>query len=240
MKTFLRLAFWTIWFFILPTLLAGALVWVLTPAEGAVPTGLFGHLQTIVGDQRVPAAIVFFTLFVSVLWSQRYVLPLAGLAIGGRQDVPLAARKHLESAFALLDEAGRIQRRHHKAIDKKLSEEDLKALNSVLDELRERINEEKFDVEAFEEALQQAQDAVDTWLGPWRKGEVREYGESIAIAIVVALLLRSFVIEAFKIPSRSMVPTLEVGDHIFVNKFSYGPLIPFTSKRLFENLPPKR
>ena len=48
------------------------------------------------------------------------------------------------------------------------------------------------------------------------------------------LALRAFVIEAFKIPSSSMYPTLEIGDHIFVNKFIYGVRIPWTTTKLFE------
>ena len=58
---------------------------------------------------------------------------------------------------------------------------------------------------------------------PWQKGEFREYVESIAVAVGVALLLRTFVVEAFKIPSGSMLPTLQIQDHIFVNKLAYGP-----------------
>ena len=54
-----------------------------------------------------------------------------------------------------------------------------------------------------------------------KKGVVREYVEAIFVAVGVALILRAFVIEAFKIPSPSMVPTLRIGDHIFVNKFIY-------------------
>jgi signal peptidase I len=56
----------------------------------------------------------------------------------------------------------------------------------------------------------------------------------------VALLLRSFVVEAFKIPSGSMLPTLQIQDHIFVNKLSYGPVIPILGTRVLANLPPKR
>jgi len=49
----------------------------------------------------------------------------------------------------------------------------------------------------------------------------REYGEAILIAVVLALFIRTFVVQAFKIPSGSMIPTLLIGDHILVNKFIY-------------------
>ena len=61
------------------------------------------------------------------------------------------------------------------------------------------------------------------------KSSVREYAEALLTAVLVALFLRAFVVEAFKIPSKSMVPTLMVGDHIFVNKFIYGIRLPFTN-----------
>ena len=80
----------------------------------------------------------------------------------------------------------------------------------------------------FLDALARADGEVDVRLGRWRKSEVREYVEAILMAVAVAFALRAFVIEAFKIPSGSMIPTLMVGDHIFVNKFSYGPAIPYT------------
>jgi len=55
-----------------------------------------------------------------------------------------------------------------------------------------------------------------------KKGVVREYIEAILIALAIALFIRSFVVQAFKIPSGSMLPTLLIGDHLLVNKFSYG------------------
>jgi signal peptidase I len=54
-----------------------------------------------------------------------------------------------------------------------------------------------------------------------RKSVLREYTEAILVAVLLALLIRTFVVQAFKIPSGSMIPTLLVGDHILVNKFIY-------------------
>jgi signal peptidase I len=64
------------------------------------------------------------------------------------------------------------------------------------------------------------------------KSTMMEYVEAIVWALVLTLVLRAFVIQAFRIPSESMVPTLLVGDFLFVNKFEYGPKIPFTHVRL--------
>ncbi|UCD84410.1 MAG: signal peptidase I [Deltaproteobacteria bacterium] len=72
------------------------------------------------------------------------------------------------------------------------------------------------------------------------KSRFREYAESIIAAVILALLIRSFVIQAFKIPSGSMLPTLLVGDHILVNKFIYGTKIPFTDKKVFSLRSPHR
>lgn len=62
---------------------------------------------------------------------------------------------------------------------------------------------------------------------PKGKHIVREYAESILIAVVLAMFIRTFVVQAFKIPSGSMEDTLAIGDHILVNKFIYGTKIPF-------------
>ncbi|MCK5228034.1 MAG: signal peptidase I [Desulfobulbaceae bacterium] len=63
---------------------------------------------------------------------------------------------------------------------------------------------------------------------PQQKSVFREYAEAIIIALILALFIRTFVVQAFKIPSGSMIPTLLVGDHILVNKFVYGIKNPFT------------
>ena len=65
-----------------------------------------------------------------------------------------------------------------------------------------------------------------------RKSLVREYGEAIVIAILLALVIRTFVVQAFTIPSGSMLDTLLVGDYILVNKFIYGAEIPYASLHL--------
>lgn len=72
-----------------------------------------------------------------------------------------------------------------------------------------------------------------------RKSVIREYAEAFVVAIVLALIIRTFVVQAFKIPSGSMEPTLLIGDHILVNKFIYGERIPFTDIKLFDFRKPK-
>ena len=62
-----------------------------------------------------------------------------------------------------------------------------------------------------------------------QKSLFREYAEAIIIALLLALFIRTFVVQAFKIPSSSMEPTLLVGDHLLVSKFSYGIRSPFSS-----------
>jgi len=73
-----------------------------------------------------------------------------------------------------------------------------------------------------------------------RKSKVKEYVESIIIAILIAIFIRTFIICAYKIPSRSMVPTLLVGDHILVNKFLYGIKIPLLRKTIVPISNPQR
>ena len=73
-----------------------------------------------------------------------------------------------------------------------------------------------------------------------KKSVVREYAEAAVIAVILALLIRTFVVQAFKIPSGSMEPTLLVGDHILVNKFLYGVKIPFIRNTIIPISKPQR
>ncbi|MBI5740933.1 MAG: signal peptidase I [Nitrospirae bacterium] len=72
------------------------------------------------------------------------------------------------------------------------------------------------------------------------KSKFREYVEAISIAIILALVIRAFVVQAFKIPSGSMIPTLLIGDHILVTKFIYGTKIPFSDSRVLILKTPKK
>jgi len=72
------------------------------------------------------------------------------------------------------------------------------------------------------------------------KSVFREYAEAIVVAAILALFIRTFVVQAFKIPSGSMKNTLLVGDHLLVNKFLYGTHIPFTNMILMPIRDPKR
>jgi signal peptidase I len=58
---------------------------------------------------------------------------------------------------------------------------------------------------------------------PFRKSVAREYLESVVVAVILALFIRTFAVQAFKIPTGSMIPNLLIGDHLLVNKLVYSP-----------------
>jgi signal peptidase I len=144
-------------------------------------------------------------------------------------------RKRAESeARHLASEARRILKKKSYRIPEAVSVEIEAAITDLEHALRGR------DPETTRQALSKLDEKMDEHLAFARKSSVREYAESIGVAVAIALLLRAFVVEAFQIPSGSMIPTLEIGDHIFVSKFSYGIGIPFTNKKLFQFSQPKR
>ncbi len=73
-----------------------------------------------------------------------------------------------------------------------------------------------------------------------KKSGLRENIEAIIIAVILAMFIRTFVVQAFKIPSGSMKETLQIGDHILVNKFIYGVKVPFINKTMISIKDPKR
>lgn len=240
-RRLLRTAYWAFWFALLPFALACVLVWALTPASAVDHGGLLGWIEEHVRDQPVPFGIVTFTLVEMALWAVRHNLPFAYHAHPPLRDgLPKSMRGPFEKARALLEEAEAIRDKHEDAIASELSSKERDKLGADLDALEETMGRRPFEEDAFLEALVKADGEVDAKLGRWRKSELREYTESILVAVLVAMALRAFVVEAFKIPSGSMIPTLQVGDHIFVNKFTYGPAIPFTSARLWSHMPPER
>ncbi len=237
-----RTLYWFVWFIAFPVFLACILVWAFTPPSGVnLPSDIIGWIGGIVREQPVPVGIVVFTLFEMALWAARHHLPMARHAHAPlRADLPHHLRGPFERARSLIDEADAIFEKHEKAIIRELSTKERDEIREDLAILRAAMEKPRFDEDAFVDALVAADNEVDAKLGRWRKSEVREYVEAILMATLVAFGLRAFVVEAFKIPSGSMIPTLQVGDHIFVNKFSYGPAIPWTHHRLWTNMPPQR
>jgi signal peptidase I len=75
---------------------------------------------------------------------------------------------------------------------------------------------------------------------PRGKSALREYVEAFGMALLLALFIRSLVVQAFKIPSGSMLPTLQIGDHILVNKFIYGVRLPIIGTHLVPLSSPQR
>ena len=89
--------------------------------------------------------------------------------------------------------------------------------------------------------LKESTKQLDTAFASYRRNAVFDFGSGFIKALLIAVIVRSVFIEPFKIPSGSMIPTLEIGDQIFVNKFIYGVRIPFTNYVPFSIVrPPKR
>jgi signal peptidase I len=93
-------------------------------------------------------------------------------------------------------------------------------------------------LDKMSKAKQQA--AMETQENVKVKSTFREYAEAILMALALALFIRTFIVQAFKIPSGSMIPTLQIGDHILVNKLAYGIRIPFLEDYAMEFSKPKR
>lgn len=121
---------------------------------------------------------------------------------------------------------------------RKLDQEKVKLLETDIMALENSVAKaEPKEILAKEERLVKARDRAMPFLN---KSVVREYAEAIVIAVVLALFIRAFIVQAFKIPSGSMEDTLLVGDHLLVTKFIYGIKIPFIKEKIFTFKKPKR
>jgi signal peptidase I len=148
-------------------------------------------------------------------------------------------RARLEGSH-LCKEARRILKKKSHRIPQAVAQEIGGACDAVDAALRDAEVGRGEDLERVRKAIAALDDSMDQHLAFARKSTIREYSESIGVAVAIALLLRAFVVEAFQIPSGSMIPTLEVGDHIFVSKFAYGLGIPFTNTKILELRQPER
>jgi len=129
------------------------------------------------------------------------------------------ARKRAQAAIRL---AQRRLRKYRKRINSTQIEEISQTI-SLLKEARKAK-----DLERIDEAIAALDVCIERHLGELLKHPFIESIESIGTAVLIALFLRAFFIEAFTIPSGSMIPTLAVGDFLFINKLAYGIRLPFS------------
>ena len=136
--------------------------------------------------------------------------------------------KALADAALVRRETRRMLRRYRH----RLTQEQVDEAHQLLLALENAIEQDQ----AIGPPLNQLEERLEKLLPKMRRSPHREYAQSIGIAVMIALVLRAFVVEAFKIPSGSMIPTLQVGDYIFVNKFLYGLRVPFTNLKVASEL----
>lgn len=212
---FITYRFWYfVWFIAIPALAA------------ALSALVLRRLEYFDGPWHV---LLAFALFAILAYTFRDRLPW-----WSSPEEKISVRRLRKEGKHLAKETNKLLRRH----SKKLSPDVRKLIAQHRTTLLEALEES--DAEAIKRALRKLDTQVERHLAFARKSTAREYAESIGVAVLVALLLRAFVVEAFKIPSGSMIPTLQVGDHIFVNKFIYGLRIPLTYWYVEHNSSPRR
>lgn len=201
------------WYFLIPGALAFATV------RGLAAAG-------VTEDEPWKYLLAFAVLEVVVLGIRDRIYGAKGA--GGVADI----RAVRAEAIEIDKEAARLTQKH------KLPEAKQAEVDAARKNLKDAV--EARDAARASKAVRALDSALERNYGEQRKGTTREYVEAIGLAVLVALGIRAFVVEAFKIPSPSMYPTLYEGDNIFVNKLSFGPLLPFTNRRLFDGGLPNR
>jgi signal peptidase I len=189
---------------------------------------------------------VLVAYFVLRNFAMNYWMFMAGLvgfagsgAVGGRALGAWIDRNHRTKRGLLKQELKqcrimrrwlrRTLRRHGNKLEAAIIR---KRLEGIIEHLGELMTAQQPDLEQLVEERRKVEQFSEEHLTRFKKSAVREYIESIGVAVLIALALRAFVIEAFQIPSGSMIPSLRVGDHIFVNKLAYGIRVPLLPLRI--------
>jgi signal peptidase I len=211
--------FWyLVWFFLAPASLSWITVSVLDRLE-------------VVDEFEPWYVLLLFAVLVIILYAVRDKLPLwrdrdAG-SLYNRDRRARAAQKMTAHVQKL------VTKKAHK-----ISVQGRSELAAALEASGKAIADK--DDERISACIRKLEEKTTRYLAFARKSVAREYFESIGVAILIAVILRLFCVEAFKIPSESMVPTLMVGDHIFVSKYLYGVSVPFVNKRVVRFASPAR
>ena len=187
---------------------------------------------TVLGLAFIPYVVLIQLAPRSAAWAQPLMQLLAlalVLAFAGLVVWRLASR-HERTLRALRRDARELMAE----IDVLLARAQGKVAEPTLVRLGEQaLRVESASLESDEAALKRELESLNTLtsehLGVYRRRSAIDFTSGFLKALAIALLIRTIVVEPFKIPSGSMLPTLEIGDQVFVNKFIYGVRIPFTN-----------
>ncbi|MFT7580390.1 MAG: signal peptidase I [Myxococcota bacterium] len=147
---------------------------------------------------------------------------------------PLSPKKLVRRAKELLREAKTLVKKKRKRVSEQVLETTQTTVDRVIKALPGRGEFETLNRAELETATIDLDRQLKQHFGQWRKSATRELFEAILWALGLALIIRVFLLEAFSIPSSSMLPTLHIGDRLFVDKISYGLYVPFSPDRMVE------
>ena len=134
----------------------------------------------------------------------------------------------------LLKEAKRLFKKKKRRLD----EESRKIVEQMIADLEAELM--TGGAEEIRRAKEKLYEAVTGYIPRTGFDVFKDYVRALLIALFIGLLVRQFVIEPFRIPTGSMIPTLKIGDKILVTKFTYGLNIPFTNVKIFDFNKPDR
>lgn len=158
--------------------------------------------------------------------------PRGGAKAAAKEASTLSPRRLQRRAKELLKEGRGLLKRKGKLLADGARGEVAGALDGLEAQMPTRKNGVVWDGTRVYAASLAVDNTLATHLGKYRKSVTRELIEAVVWAVGLALIIRFFLIEAFSIPSGSMIPTLQIGDHLFINKIGYGLYVPLSPHRL--------